>query len=166
MILISKILSVNNPSLIENKQLDYFELEWYESTKRIIRKKTAAGIDVALKRATTEALNQDDILFVDDKTAILVSILPCECIAISPKSMIEMGSICYDIGNKHIPIFLEDAKVVIPYDKPTFEQFKKLGYELVVSHQKLTNALRTNIPQHGHFDEKEGLFNKIMKLTQ
>jgi urease accessory protein len=166
MILISKILSVCDPSLLENKKLDYFELEWYETSKRIIRKKTVLGTDLALKRSNTEALNQDDILFIDDKNAILVSILSCECIALTPKSMIEMGSICYDIGNKHIPIFLEDNKVLIPYDKPSFEQFEKLGYEPVLTQQKLTNALRTNIPQHGHFAEKEVFFNKIMLLTQ
>jgi urease accessory protein len=166
MILLSQIVSVFTPSLVENKTLDYFELEWYEASKRIIRKKTTLGTDVALKRNDAAALNQDDILYIDVTTAILISILPCECIAITPNSMVEMGSICYDIGNKHIPIFLEENKVVIPYDKPTFEQFKKMGYTLERSHQKLTNALRTNIPQHGHFAEKEGLFNKIMKLTQ
>lgn len=166
MLLISKIISGCNPSLIEGKKIDYFELEWYETTKRILRKKTSSGTDVALKRGDTEALNQDDVLFIDSHTAILVSILPCECIALTPKNWIEMGSICYDIGNKHIPVFFEESKVLIPYDKPTFEQFKRLGYEPIITQQKLTNALRTNIPQHGHIDEKESIFNKIMKLTQ
>ena len=166
MLLISNIVSGFTPSLLENKKIEYFELEWYETTKRILRKKTNEGTDVAIKRSNTVPMNQDDILFIDVNKVILVTILPCQCICLSPKNMVEMGSICYDIGNKHIPVFFEESKVLIPYDKPTFEQFQKLGYEPIVTQQKLTNALRTNIPQHGHIDDKEGFFNKIMKLTQ
>ena len=128
MLLISNIVSGFTPSLLENKKIEYFELEWYETTKRILRKKTNEGTDVAIKRSNTEPMNQDDILFIDDNKAILVAILPCECICLSPKTIIEMGSICYDIGNKHIPVFFEESKVLIPYDKPTFELFQKMGY--------------------------------------
>ena len=66
MLLISKIVSGFTPSLLENKKIEYFELEWYETTKRILRKKTNAGTDVAIKRGNTEPMNQDDILFIDN----------------------------------------------------------------------------------------------------
>jgi len=39
MLLISKILPGGDSTLLKDKVIEYFELEWYEATKRILRKK-------------------------------------------------------------------------------------------------------------------------------
>ena len=50
-------------------------------------------------------LTQGDILYEDAETIIAVEIQPCDAIVIKPKNNFEIASICYEIGNKHLPYF-------------------------------------------------------------
>ena len=163
--LISSIFSSYNESVLDGKELDFFVIEWYESDKRILRKKTAKGVDVAIKRNTPILpLLHQDILFCEGNTAILIAVKPCECIVVYPRSPIEIGTVCYDIGNKHIPLSLSEKEIVLPFDKPTFCLLEKNGFELKVETRIFDNQLRNNIPQHAH--QSDTLFDKLIKLTQ
>ncbi len=61
-----------------------------------------------------QQLQQNDILYEDNDLMIVVDILPCEAIVISPRNMAEMAKVCYEIGNKHLPLFLEEEQLLIP----------------------------------------------------
>src|SRR6476659_9414828 len=91
---------------LNNQCIDWLQLEWYESSKRILRKQTQAGIEVALKFLDKDPmLTQGDILYEDDTTIIAIDILPCEVLVVKPANLFEMASVCYEIGNKHLPLF-------------------------------------------------------------
>ncbi|MEI9933714.1 MAG: urease accessory protein UreE [Ferruginibacter sp.] len=86
-------------------------MEWYETNKRILHKKTAAGRDVTMKfLKENQQLTQGDIVFEDEYTIIAIEIIACDVIVIRPKTMFDMASICYEIGNKHLPLFLKMMK--------------------------------------------------------
>jgi urease accessory protein len=89
--------------------IDWLYLEWYETNKRILRKRTASGREIAMRFLNENpALAQDDVLHEDAQSLIAVSILPCETLVIRPHSMQEMASVCYEIGNKHLPLFYDN----------------------------------------------------------
>jgi urease accessory protein len=89
-----------------NRKIDRLPLEWHECTKRIQRKKTGSGVDIAIKFLKEgQRLRQDDILFIADDRAILVEILPTDAIVITPVDIFEMGRVCYEIGNKHFHFY-------------------------------------------------------------
>ena len=89
-----------------SKTIDWLELEWYESNKRIQRKRTRAGKEVGLKFLNENPqLTQGDILAEDEYSLIVVEILICDALVIKASSMYEMASVCYEIGNKHLPLF-------------------------------------------------------------
>ncbi|MGE8511629.1 MAG: urease accessory protein UreE, partial [Chryseobacterium culicis] len=49
-----------------DKTIDYLDLEWFETTKRIQRKKTRKGTDIAIKFLREgQRLREGDILFED-----------------------------------------------------------------------------------------------------
>lgn len=164
MMQINSIFSACDESLLEGKELDFFEIEWYESDKRILRKKTTKGVDIAIKRSIPlQPLLNNDILICEGQSAVLIAVKPCECIVVFPRNAMEIGTVCYDIGNKHIPVSLTEKEIVLPYDKPAFCLLEKNGFELKVETRIFTNQLRHNIPQHAH--QPDSFIDKLIKLT-
>ena len=155
-----------NISLIEivNRTVDWLPLQWYEAAKRIQRKKTIAGREIALKFTNENPeLAQGDILYENEEIIIAVEILPCECLVIEPLSMFEMASVCYDIGNKHLPLYFESNSLLVPFEQPLFRLLLAQGYKVRKEERKLLQALRTTVSPHA--PTGESLFSKIMKLT-
>ncbi len=152
-----------------NREIDYLYLEWFETTKRIIRKETASGQEVAVKLWTEGLrLQEGDILWQNEIKAIVVSIIPCQTIVITPQSLLEMGTICYEIGNKHLPLFIQDNQVLVPYEAPLFRLLAAADYQIQIQNRKLLHMLKANVSPHEHAPEKksgETLFTKILNLT-
>ncbi len=56
---------------VAGKTIDYLDLEWFETTKRIQRKKTRQGVDIAIKFLREgQRLREGDILYEDGEKAI------------------------------------------------------------------------------------------------
>ena len=164
MLIQQKIGNIN--SAPTNKTIDWVKLEWHETSKRILHKKTNAGINIALKfMGENQQLTQGDILLEDAETIIAVDIEPCDAIIIVPKDMAEMASICYEIGNKHLPLFYQENKLLVPFEQPLFKLLTAAGYQLKVEKQKLLNQLKTTVSPHGSVQSSGTLFSKIMQLT-
>lgn len=149
---------------IAGKKIDWLALEWYETNKRILRKKTGMGKDVSLKfMKENPKLSQGDILFEDDAYIIAVDVLACHCMIIEPKDMFEMASLCYEIGNKHLPLYFDNNHLLVPFEEPLFKLLVAQGYPVKQERMKLLNPLKTSVSPHVH--GSESLFSRIMKLT-
>lgn len=149
----------------EGLVLDVLELEWFETTRRIQRKRTKAGKDIAIKFLREgQRLHHDDILFQDGHTAIVVDIKPCDAIVIAPSSLLEMGTVCYEIGNKHMPLFIQDDKVMMPFEMPMFRWLEASGYHPLKQEVRLLHLLKSNVEPHGH-GNSSSLFSKILNLA-
>jgi len=146
------------------KTIDWLPLEWYEASKRILRKQTKAGKDISLKFLNDNPQHAEgDILFVDETSIIAITILPCDCIVVLPKNMFEMASVCYEIGNKHLPLFYEQDQLLVPFEKPLYQLLMAQGYEVKQENKKLLHPLKTTVAAHA-VGKGETLFTKIMKL--
>lgn len=148
----------------KQKIIDIVLFEWYETNKRIQRKVTNLGKDIALKFLNENpVLNEGDILFEDEDSIIVVEVLACDCLVIVPKNMFEMASVCYEIGNKHLPLFFEDNELLVPFEKPLCKLLTAQGYMVNQAQRKLLQPLKTTVEAHG--SQSETLFTKIMKFT-
>ncbi|MBB6331167.1 urease accessory protein [Chryseobacterium sediminis] len=156
-------------NLTENpteKIIDYLDLEWFEITKRIQRKKTRQGTDVAIKFLREgQRLREGDILFEDAEKIIAVNVLETEAIVMSPASLLEMGTVCYEIGNKHIPLFIQNDKVLLPFEMPMFRWLEASGFKPEKHSVKLLNLLKSNVEPHGHGSLGSTIFTKILKMA-
>jgi urease accessory protein len=165
MIIIEKIEgNVVNGSAAQ-RVIDPLLLEWFEAGKRLLRRHTQGGQEVAL-RFMREApmLQQGDIVWMDNKKAIVIDIIPADAIVLQPATMKDMATVCYEIGNKHLPLFLEGDDVLAPYEEPLFRWLEAKGYNPVKKQRRLTNMLRSNIIPHEH-GSSGSLFSKIMQLA-
>ncbi len=146
------------------KTIDWLKLQWFETNKRIQRKHTESGLEIAIKFLHENPnLNQGDILFEDEKSIIAIEILPCECIVVAPKNMFEMASVCYEIGNKHLPLFFDKEELLVPNEMPLYKLLTAQGYIVKQEKRQLLQPLKTTVAPHGSTNDT--LFSKIMKLT-
>ncbi|PKH66954.1 urease accessory protein UreE [Flavobacterium sp. ALD4] len=140
------------------------DFEWFETSKRIQHKTARDGKIFRLKFLNENPnLKQDEILHQEGDINYLVNILPCDCLVIIPKNNFETASICYEIGNKHLPLFYEEEALLVPLEKPLFRQLTAMGFEVYEQKRALLTPLRTSVAPHG---ESGTLFSKIMNLTQ
>lgn len=150
---------------LHNRTIDFLPLEWHQRNKRILHKKTASGKEVILKfLKETPDLSQDDIVYANEKDLIVIDILPCPVLVIHPNSMYEMAVVCYEIGNKHLPLFYEGDELLIPYEAPIFRMLTAGGFAIKQENRKLLHPLRTSVLPHTHTSNKS-LFSKILQLT-
>lgn len=151
--LINKILGHQGELETTGYKLDYLQLEWYELSKRVQRKTTTLGQEVAMKfMGENIALKEGDILYYSakEREAIVVEIIPTKTIVISPTSMVEMATLCYEIGNKHMPLFIEGNDILLPYEAPMFKWMESAGYNPTEQHRKLSQRLKSNASNHSH----------------
>ena len=113
-------------------EVDYLQLEWFDTTKKIIRAITVGGREIGFKNLTNRHLSDGDVLYRDEKIGfcIVVKILPCSCLvfrAIGPK---QMAYACFEIGNRHVPVFINGKQEVITaFEKPLFDLLSRRGLE-------------------------------------
>lgn len=153
MLLIEKVIGHTSQLSTEGHNTDVLDIDWFDAGKSTIRKSTRNGVEVAIRKDTAHPLSEGDILFMDDTTAIVISILPCECIVFKPADMREMGTICFEIGNKHMPLFLTDElEVIVAYEDPLFKLLERSGY---APRKESRQLLRTHaLKVHGHGAEE------------
>jgi urease accessory protein len=164
MLIQQKLGSLNSLS-INNKIIDWLELEWYETNKRILHKKTRSGREVTMKFfKENQNLTQGDIIYEDAETLIVIDVQPCDAIVITPKNNVEVAAVCYEIGNKHLPLFYHDDELLIAYEAPLFNLLSSSGYDVQKQNRKLIDPLKTSVSSHAH-SGSESLFSKIMKLS-
>jgi urease accessory protein len=169
--IIKEILGNKSNMNLGGLEIDLLELEWFETSKRIQSKITNNGVQISIKFLREgQQLSQDDVLFNDNKKAILINIRECEAIVVAPASLLEMGTLCYEIGNKHVPIFIQDNQVLIPFEEPLFKWLSAGGYSPVKEKKQLKSMLKSTHASHGHththgHNNERPLFAKILNLA-
>lgn len=143
--------------------IDWLPIEWYETSKRILHKKTIDGREIHLKFLKENPnLQQGDVLFNENKILIVVDLIPTDVIVLKPSSMHDMAMLCYEIGNKHLPLYYEDELLLMPFEEPLFHWLTASEFAPSRQQRKLLQPLKTSVVAHGH---SESLFSKILKLT-
>lgn len=113
-----------------NCKIDVLQLEWYDTTKRILRMLTDGGREIAIHHLEQEQLYHGDILYHQDKNIIVVQIVPGPCIVFRPVTFKDMAIVCFEIGNKHIPVFInKDKEVIIAFEEPLYQFLKRGGFK-------------------------------------
>ncbi|AFI05735.1 urease accessory protein UreE [Helicobacter cetorum] len=129
--------------------VDYVNLEWFETRKKIARFKTEQAKDIAirLKDAPKLGLSHGDILFKEGKDIIAINILASQVIHIEAKSVAEVAKICYEIGNRHAALYYGENpfEFKTPFDKPMLALLEKLGIQNRVLSSRLDSKERLTV---------------------
>ncbi len=128
--LTERILGNRKDFPVGNRKIDTVCVEWYELEKKLLRKTSQAGeeIGIRLSGQTGTHLQEGDILFADGERVIAVEVPPCDLTVVEVHSMQEMGRLCFELGNRHLPLSIGETQVSVPFDAPTFDHLEKLGF--------------------------------------
>lgn len=113
-------------------EVDFLQLEWFDTTKKIIRAITVGGREIGFKNLSSRQLSDGDVLYRDEKAGfcIVVKILPCSCLVFRANGPKQMAYACFEIGNRHVPVFINDRQEVITaFEKPLFDLLCRRGLE-------------------------------------
>lgn len=133
------------------KQIDYLFIAWYQTSKRIQRLTTADGQAIAIRfLGKNQRLSEGDILYEDESKVIMVSILPCEALVVATDHWIQLSWLAYEIGNKHVPLFVKGTDLYMPYERPMQDWLTSKGYQPKVEQKKLSNPLNANVDYEQH----------------
>lgn len=163
MIISGKLGNLNSDSF-SKKKIDWLHLEWYEANKRIMHKYTVSGREIVFRfLGRPQELTEGDILFEDGENTIAVTIVPCDTMVVHPSSMFEMAAICYEIGNKHLPLYFENNAILVPFDKALYSLLAAQGYQVHQEKRKLLQPIKTTVAPHGVQLAGESIFKTLYK---
>ena len=83
----------------------------------------------------------------------------------SPVSLLEMGTVCYEIREQTYSAFIQNDKVLLPFEMPMFRWLEASGFKPEKQSVKLLNLLKSNVEPHGHGSLSSTIFTKILKMT-
>ena len=146
MLITEKIGNVNFFN-INNRKIDYLMLEWHETNKMILHKQTISGLEVVIElNSENQSLAEGDIIYEDDFKIIVIELKECDAIVLRPKSMLEMGRICNEIGEKQQQVFYQSDEILIAFEASLFRSFSAAGYDFSRKKRKLVTPLLKSKP--------------------
>ena len=136
---------------VEGRRIDPLEVEWYETGKRIMRKHTRGGLEVSLRflRESPE-LAEGDVLYADGWVVVVVEIMPCAVLVIPMESVFVVAAVCYETGNRHLPLYMEEGVLLAPFDEPLYRWLLRREYAVSKQERKLLYPLRSTAETHRH----------------
>lgn len=143
--IIGTLQTLKQQQQITTQMLDTVSLQWFEADRRIIRTTTTGGREIAFRLLKEgQRLHHEDVVYLDKQLAIVVQIEPSEVMVLAPQTLPEMARACYEIGNKHTPLFLDGNELLLPFDKPLFEWLQAAGFTPTRQQRRLSEQLRAN----------------------
>jgi urease accessory protein UreE len=94
---------------------------------------------------------------VEDGRALVVNIVPVECLVVSAQESADSIRLSYEVGNRHGPLFYDTASKLfyLPYDEPMERLLADLGFSVerkqarLLAEQRVGTALMSAGHSHG-----------------
>jgi urease accessory protein len=119
-------------------QIDLLAIDWYEVNKAVLSRETKAGRLVRVLRGTAPALIDEEIIHSAPEFLLKIQIKPCACILLKTVDMGVIGHFCFDVGNRHLPLFWFDDGLAFAYDGQLYPALKaQYGDQVVIEMRTL-----------------------------
>lgn len=135
---------VGNVSTLE-KRAPHIERVYLRSddlVKRIQRVVTDHGKELGIRLKDNRELIDGDVLYMDEKNMIVISVKEDDLLIIMPTSIQQMGEIAHQLGNRHLPAQFEDNKMLVQYDYLVEELLQQLSVPYQRENRKVKRAFR------------------------
>ena len=117
--------------------------------KRIQRVTTDHGKEVGIRLVEPKDLIDGDILYMDERNMIVVSVTSDDLLVLRPSSIKQMGEIAHQLGNRHLPAQFEEGEMLVQYDYLVEELLLQLEIPYTREQRKVRKAFRHIGHSHG-----------------
>ncbi|MBT2758732.1 urease accessory protein UreE [Mesobacillus foraminis] len=135
---------IGNVATLE-KRAPHVERVYLQSddlVKRIQRVVTDHGKELGIRLRENKDLIDGDILYIDEKNMIVISVKDDDLLTIMPTSIQQMGEIAHQLGNRHLPAQFEGNEMLVQYDYLVEELLRQLGIPFKREKRKVKQAFR------------------------
>lgn len=146
--LIQKVIGNIDDDHTLSKQREWIELDWEELNKRILRKTTDQGTDVAISFEQNPSLRYGDLLYEDEEKQIAVRTKVEKVIVITPKTITEMGRAAFELGNRHTPCLISESEIIVRYDHTLEALLEEVGVGYEQSERRFKEPFKYRGHQH------------------
>ncbi|ASF40649.1 urease accessory protein UreE [Halobacillus halophilus] len=135
---------VGNVATLEKRapHIEYVYLESEQLVKRIQRMKTDHGNELGIRLSKNEELSDGDVLYMDEKNMVVISVKKDDVLVISPTTMKQMGDTAHQLGNRHLPAQFEGEDMIVQYDYLIEELLLDLGVPHKRENRKVPQPFR------------------------
>ncbi|WP_227939593.1 urease accessory protein UreE [Alkalihalobacillus deserti] len=110
--------------------------------KRIQRVVTDHGNEIGIRLKENRELIDGDILYMDEKNMIVISVKEDDLLTIMPTSIQQMGEIAHQLGNRHLPAQFEENEMLVQYDYLVEELLQQLSIPYKRENRRVKQAFR------------------------
>lgn len=109
---------IGNLATMDNSQyqVERIFLTWDELSKRMMRKTTDRGNQVAVVVPEGVRLKDGDVLYCEDNRVIAVQLLTEDVLVVKAKNYHQLGWICYHLGYQQSRIMITGKEVLVPFN--------------------------------------------------
>lgn len=111
---------------VSSRHIEKVYLASDDLVKRIQRVTTDHGKEVGIRLKDPKDLMDGDILFMDERNMIIISVLSDDLLVIHPTNIKQMGEIAHQLGNRHLPAQFEGEVMLVQYDYLVEELLEQL----------------------------------------
>jgi urease accessory protein len=122
--LIEQILGNLGP-LPPRDDVDWLDLTWFDCAQRALKKRTRSGRNANLLLPVGSRLRHLDILSFSPLVA--VNVLPTDVLVASFSDCESLARVALELGNLHVPVEVDGAKLILLPDGPTFAVLERYG---------------------------------------
>jgi len=135
---------VGNITTLENRapHVERVYLQSDELLKRVQRVVTDHGHEIGIRLRENRELTDGDVLYMDEKNMIVISVKEDDILTIQPNSIQQMGEIAHQLGNRHLPAQFEGNEMLVQYDYLVEELLGNLSIPYKRENRKVTQAFR------------------------
>lgn len=142
------------------RRVETVDIEWSDANKKIHRCVTSSGEEIGIRMddtVLTRGLYEGDVIYEDPERIIVVNTPPCQIIdiRIDNKYPAQIAKVCYEIGNRHAPLFRgeDNFQYIVPYDEPMLAMLKKIPHaDAEVRTEKLNFLKKISTSAHHHHE--------------
>ena len=107
-------------------EIDLVDFTWSECLRRSLHKRSRGGREIKILLPAGATLRDGDLLGMSGDVAVVVRALPGEVLVARPKNLQQMGLICFEIGNQHLPAEIREDEVIVARDEMTENLLRRL----------------------------------------
>ena len=112
---------------LEGKEADKVVLTWEQRRWTRGRLVTASGREVAIALETGSVLEPGSILCVEPNWYLVVEAAKERTLAISPPNQDAALRVAFEVGNRHFPLAIDGASLLVPDDTAMIQLLARLG---------------------------------------
>lgn len=135
---------VGNVTTIEERapHVERVYLQSDDLVKRIQRVVTDHGNELGIRLKDNRELIDGDVLYMDERNMIIISVKEDDLLIIKPTSIQQMGEIAHQLGNRHLPAQFEGDEMLVQYDYLVEELLEELSIPYQRKNRKVKQAFR------------------------